>query len=101
MIKTRFHLNEKGRNSSVGRAMVDIYREGGLARFYRGILPEALSMFPKTSAMFASYEIARRIISTHLENGLCTWRSAFAAGIVSGYAEAITVTPFQVIKVRL
>lgn len=70
-------------------------------RFYRGILPEALSMFPKQSGMFTSYELSRRIFAENYEKEKPTWKSAFAAGFVSGYVEAFIVTPFQVVKVRL
>lgn len=36
MMKTRFHLNEGAANPSLYRAMGDVYREGGIMRFYRG-----------------------------------------------------------------
>jgi len=99
MVKTRFQLNEKA-NTSVYSALKDIVREGGFLRFYRGILPEIVGMVPKSSLMYMSYEVSKRYL-TKLNHGHCNSKVAFAAGFISGYPEAISVTPFQVLKVRL
>jgi len=69
-------------------------------RFYRGVLPEMAGMVPKSSAMYGGYETAKREL-TRLNGGQCNVLVTFGAGWLSGYAETITVTPFQVIKVRL
>lgn len=84
----------------------------------------AVGMVPKSSAMYAANEMAKRKLS-ELNGGRTTAWVAFAAGGLSGYPEAFTcvvhvccacrgwlavlcltrlcdsVTPFQVIKVRL
>jgi len=99
MVKTRFHLNQS-KNPSVVTAFKNIYKEGGILRFYRGVLPEMVGMVPKSSAMYGGNEIAKREL-TRLNGGHCNTLVSFGAGWLSGYAETITVTPFQVIKVRL
>mmetsp|Transcript_8673 Transcript_8673/g.18537 ORF Transcript_8673/g.18537 Transcript_8673/m.18537 type:complete len:287 (-) Transcript_8673:30-890(-) len=98
LVKVRFQLNT-GRNTSIISCARDIIAEGGVLRLYRGLLPELVGMFPTRSTMYASNEIAKRFLLR--EGGKETAILAGAAGGFSGVAEAIVVTPFQVIKVRL
>lgn len=99
LIKTRFQINQE-KNPSVFNALKSIYNEGGILRFYRGILPELIGIIPKSSAMYSSYELARRFFRD-LNGGVCDIKVALAAGLFSGFPEAFTVQPFQVVKVRL
>jgi len=121
MIKTRFQLNSS-KNVAISSAMRNIIREGGILRFYRGLLPEMAGMMPKTSLMMWTYDVSKYWLTQrwgvpipHLTsndvnqnssttvplNKQATLGIVFAAGLLSGYAEAITVTPFQVVKIRL
>lgn len=56
-------------------------------------------MIPKSAAMYASYEESRRVFAEY--NGSMSTGVAFAAGWVSGIFEALTVQPFQVVKLRM
>lgn len=58
MVKTRFQLST-GVNPSMASAARAIMQEGGVMRFYRGLLPEMAGMVPKTSVMYATYEMSR------------------------------------------
>eukprot|EP00457_Paulinella_chromatophora_P012437 gb/GEZN01012646.1/.p1 GENE.gb/GEZN01012646.1/~~gb/GEZN01012646.1/.p1 ORF type:complete len:318 (+),score=29.65 gb/GEZN01012646.1/:42-995(+) len=99
MIKTRFQLNS-GKNPSIWSAAGTIFREGGVLRFYRGLLPEVCGMVPKSSVMFATYQSIREnlLVSGVVSNQIT---AAALAGAGGGIAEAVVVTPFQVVKVRL
>jgi len=99
MVKTRFQLNEK-KNTSVVIAIRSLLQEGGFFRLYRGILPELAGMIPKSSLMYGSQELFKREI-TRKNGGKATTLVAFGSGFLSGYPETISVTPFQVVKVRL
>lgn len=99
MVKTRFQLNT-GQNTSIVRAIRDVVKEGGVMRLYRGMLPEAIGMVPKSSGMYATYESVRRNLTAR-NGGETTMAIAASAGTASGLAEAVIVTPFQVVKVRL
>eukprot|EP01083_Nonionella_stella_P073953 200296_1 len=101
MIKTRNQLLETNIAPNILKSFSEIYHEGGVLRFYRGLLPELAGMIPKTTVMYSSYEFARRYFATHFNNDQTNWKVCAMAGFISGYAEAITVCPFQVIKVRL
>eukprot|EP00316_Scyphosphaera_apsteinii_P005560 CAMPEP_0119302334 /NCGR_PEP_ID=MMETSP1333-20130426/3946_1 /TAXON_ID=418940 /ORGANISM="Scyphosphaera apsteinii, Strain RCC1455" /LENGTH=259 /DNA_ID=CAMNT_0007304657 /DNA_START=225 /DNA_END=1004 /DNA_ORIENTATION=- len=98
MIKTRHQLN-RGVNPSLAASLSILYQEGGVRRFYRGVIPEFAGMVPKSSAMYASYEWARRGLQRH--TSLDEVSTCFLAGIASGPAEAAVVQPFQVVKVRM
>jgi len=98
MLKTRFQLSE-GKNPSLRTAFGNVYREGGLRRFYRGMLPEMSSMVSKNAAMYSSYDFARVKLESHLGGpGVCV---EFLSALFASVPEAVTVTPFQVVKVRL
>lgn len=98
MVKTRFQLYEGGRNPSVGRALLDIYREGGVSRFYRGFLPEAASTMPARTAMYMTYNAILKKMSEHMP---LTAGCSSLAGACAGIPEGMLVTPLQVVKVRL
>ena len=99
MIKTRHHLNHQ-KIETIYETMVQVYREGGVLRFYRGMGAELVGMIPKSSAMYGSYEITRKYLSETMGYG-DTSLVAAASGLASGVPEALTVQPFQVVKVRL
>ena len=102
MVKTRFQLmaGEGIPRPPVLVALKDLIREGGVARLYRGLLPE-LTCLPHTRAvMFAAYESALRPL-TQVNGGRDSAIVHGAAGFAAGIPEAVAITPFQVVKVRL
>jgi hypothetical protein len=50
MIKTRHQIN-RGKNPSTWASLRTIHQEGGIFRFYRGVLPELAGMVPKSMSM--------------------------------------------------
>jgi solute carrier family 25 2-oxodicarboxylate transporter 21 len=99
MVKTRHQLNV-GINESVVGSLKSLYKEGGIARFYRGMTAEVVGIIPKSSAMYASYDWTKLQLD-RMEGFGDTSLSAAVAGFISGIPEATIVTPTQVIKVRL
>jgi hypothetical protein len=99
MIKTRQQLNRIN-NETLIQTMRKIYQEGGFKRFYRGMTAEIIGIMPKSSAMFASYEIIFRKLES-IENYGNTCYTASIAGFCASFPEAFVVTPTQVVKVRL
>lgn len=98
MVKTRHQLHS-GKNPSTLQSLRAIHLEGGVSRFYRGVLPELAGMVPKSMSMYAAYDMSQRWLVRHTSIDAVT--TAFLAGIASGPAEAIVVQPFQVVKVRM
>ena len=99
MVKTRHQLNT-GTNESILNSLRGLYREGGVFRFYRGMAAEVLGMMPKSSGMYATYEMVR-LYMLDKEGYGDTSMSACIAGFASGFPEALIVQPFQVVKVRV
>ena len=99
MIKTRHQLNTEG-NPTILVTLKELLKEGGASRLYRGMLAELIGMVPKTSAMYSTYELARRYFSIDLGMGETAWVCS-ASGFVASFPEAFIVTPSQVVKVRL
>ena len=96
--KTRLQLAVPSARPAVSVALVGLVNEGGVFRLYRGVLPELAAMMPKSSAMYAAYETAFRKLRPSLgDSPIAHAMAGFAAGL----PEALVVTPFQVIKVRL
>ena len=97
-IKTRHQLNTV-KNENSFRTAVLLIKEGGVPRLYRGLTPEIVGMIPKSSAMYAGYDMSRlQLAKTPLGDSSL---SVFLAGCMSGIPEAIATTPFQVVKIRL
>ena len=99
MAKTRVQLMSNSHSRpGVAAVLAGLVAEGGVPRLYRGILPELVAMTPKSSVMYTTYEATCRMLrpsmgDTPLLHG--------AAGLASGAPEALVVTPFQVVKIRL
>jgi solute carrier family 25 2-oxodicarboxylate transporter 21 len=70
----------------------------------QGFVAEAVGIIPKSSGMYATYELAKiKLVSSGLlGDGVKENFSICAlAGFCSGISEALIVTPTQVVKVRL
>ncbi|KAK3262405.1 hypothetical protein CYMTET_28738 [Cymbomonas tetramitiformis] len=96
-IKTQFHVN-KGANPSIFKPLAEQYKLGGFSRLYsgRGLLPACLR--PQSLCMYTGNEWSKRFIAG---DGELTYWTAPVAGFLTGYIEAATVTPFEVVKVRM
>lgn len=99
MVKTRHQLNTSN-NIGVIQTIIDLIKEGGVRRLYRGMFAEMIGMVPKTSAMYSTYELSRRYLSQDLNFGENTLVCA-TSGFIASFPEAFIVTPSQVLKVRL
>lgn len=96
MVKTRFQLNAQG-NSSIYRELVNLIREGGVGRLYRGCAPELAANVANRGALFVSQQHAEDLARPYLGTVVTPCFGGFCAGI----PEALASTPFQVVKVRL
>eukprot|EP01060_Flectonema_neradi_P011290 TRINITY_DN1838_c0_g1_i3.p1 TRINITY_DN1838_c0_g1~~TRINITY_DN1838_c0_g1_i3.p1 ORF type:complete len:259 (+),score=43.79 TRINITY_DN1838_c0_g1_i3:92-868(+) len=97
LIKTRFQLNTK-KNSSILRSAASIYREGGLSRFYRGGGVEIASIVVARSTCFIVFDSLKATVGTFIENDVAV---SGATGVLAAIPEAVVVTPFQVVKIRM
>lgn len=92
--------------SRVLTALSTIVRRDGVSMLYRGLPAEMSGMIPKSSAMYATNEMVKNYLTASSnvlapEVGKANTAVAMVSGFCSGVAEAVTVTPFQVVKVRM
>ena len=53
---------------SISTAAKDLYRQGGIKYFYRGLTPTLLRAAPANAAVFGCYEITSTMLSTLVAN---------------------------------
>ena len=70
---------------------------GSIPRLYRGVL--AASLRPQALCMYTGNEWCKRLVAG--PSGELTISGAFLAGGLTGYVESASVTPFEVVKVRM
>merc|ERR1712093_547756 len=75
-----------------------MYRTEGLARFYRGILAPLMQEPLKRSVKFVGNRFYNeRIIGSDAP----TLGKKFLCGFLAGSTEAMTVSPFEAVKIRM
>lgn len=100
-VKTQFHVN-RGANGSVLDALRSQYALGGVPRLYRGLLAAAVR--PQALCMFTGNEWSQRFVRSRQlidVDGQLSSVGGYLAGFLTGYVEAASVTPFEVVKVRM
>ncbi|KAJ1364197.1 hypothetical protein KIN20_024229 [Parelaphostrongylus tenuis] len=96
LIKTRLQVghHDKGMLDCVKKT----FRNEGFLGFYKGILPPILAETPKRATKFFTFEQYSKLFSSpHISPAI----SLSMAGLFCGFTEAIVITPFEVVKVRL
>ncbi|CAL7941967.1 unnamed protein product [Xylocopa violacea] len=84
LIKTRFQLQVKMGSqdalyyTGIGDCMKKMYKNEGLAAFWKGVLPPVVMETPKRAV-----------------------KALFCAGLLTGITEGILVNPFEVVKVQM
>ena len=97
-VKTQFHVNT-GYNPGVLEALRTQAAGGGVLQLYRGLLAACLR--PQALCMYTGNEWCKRIVLSAEPSGKLSVPGAFLAGGLTGYVEAASVTPFEVVKVRM
>ena len=83
--------------------MVKIFKQEGISKgFFKGLLPPLINLSIINSFTFASYAMAKRIL-TERQNVTQQYQSAlinFEAGAIVGSLSSFIATPFDLIKIR-
>ncbi|XP_012278839.1 mitochondrial 2-oxodicarboxylate carrier [Orussus abietinus] len=105
LVKTRFQLQIKTKEvdplyyTGIRDCMVKMYKNEGLAAFWKGILPPIIVETPKRAVKFFTFEQYKQFF---LFGASAPTPVTFSmAGFFAGVTEAILVNPFEVIKVKL
>ncbi|KAI9299470.1 mitochondrial carrier domain-containing protein [Cunninghamella echinulata] len=101
VVKTRAQLST-GSNVGVISSFKNIMKQEGMSTFYRGIGFPLCIEAPKRAITFATNEQFTVLYQRYL--GLKNDKIptlAMATGFSSGFTEAVVITPFELVKVRL
>eukprot|EP00756_Hemistasia_phaeocysticola_P003678 Hpha_TRINITY_DN1237_c0_g1::TRINITY_DN1237_c0_g1_i1::g.44834::m.44834/K14684/SLC25A23S; solute carrier family 25 (mitochondrial phosphate transporter), member 23/24/25/41 len=85
-----------GKNAGVFENLQMIYREGGVAGFWRGNFANCVKVVPETAVKFGVFERLKPNGGESNSNG-----RRFAAGAVAGMTAQAVVYPLEVIKTRI
>jgi len=97
VLKTRAQLSSTA-NKNMFATLVDIVKNEGIGRLYRGIISPVLAEGPKRAVKFATNEQYKDLLRV---NGQLSNQRAFVAGAAAGATEAFINTPFETVKVRM
>lgn len=67
---------------SVGKAFVEIGRQGGIASYWKGNLPQVLRVIPYSAAQLCGYELLKRCLAD--EQGRLSVERKLLAGAGAG-----------------
>jgi len=99
VVKTRHQLaTAKYVMPSVMDTLRGTIRNEGFRALYRGILPPILAEAPKRALKFTANEQYKSMLGG---SGPLLWYTAATCGALAGMTEAVVVTPFETVKVRL
>ncbi|KAF9919540.1 hypothetical protein FBU30_010904 [Linnemannia zychae] len=87
--------------SSIVNTLHRVVRREGVLQLYRGVLPPLIAEAPKRAIKFGAYEQWGFILKKIFSLDRLTALQAGFVGSMAGATEAIFVTPFELVKVRL
>ena len=96
VVKTRMQLvtgNTKG--LGIFASLNSLVEEGGVRRLYRGMLAPAIQEPIKRSVKFTGNSIYSKFLPDQ------NYHSRFICGGMAGMTEAISIAPFEVVKIRM
>lgn len=98
------HAKPNKLRSPLVKAIISLYRQGGIKSFYVGNGLNALKVFPESSIKFGSFEITKKLM-TKVENCKDTKDlsklSTFIAGGLAGVCAQFSVYPIDTLKFRM
>jgi len=100
VVKTRAQLNAApGQSIPIWSTMVNIVKQDGFSKLYRGIVPPILMEAPKRAVKFTANSTYAGMLRD--ANGNLSQTNAIYCGMGAGVTEAFVVVPFELVKIRL
>ncbi|KAL3233714.1 hypothetical protein RNJ44_03754 [Nakaseomyces bracarensis] len=98
------HAKPNKLRSPLVKAIISLYRQGGIRSFYVGNGLNALKVFPESSIKFGSFEMTKKLM-TKVENCKDTKDlskfSTYIAGGLAGVCAQFSVYPIDTLKFRM
>lgn len=98
-VKFRMQCNRSSENGILVKIVKDMYTQGGLRVFYRGLYVGVFGMFPMAAIDLGSFSMLKAMYKA--EFGAPGNLSVLAMGAVSGSIGASTVYPINLVRTRL
>ena len=98
--RIKVHSEARGTTASVVRAAQEIFLQGGMGAFYKGLRWNLALAFFKGSCGWMVNNIAHRFVSLFVkkpEEGFCAY--SFSVGVVTGGMGAFMITPIERLKI--
>lgn len=96
LVKVRL---QSGQQPSMGAAVRDIVKSGGVRGFYRGVVPPLLGVTPMFAVSFWGYDVGKSIVKK--ENQPMTTAQISAAGFLSAIPTTLVAAPMERVKIVL
>ena len=81
-------------------AFVTIFKTEGIAGYWKGNVPQIVRVFPYSSAMLASYDFYKKML-TDKESGKLSVPNRLAAGAAAACTATLVTYPLDIIRLRL
>ena len=96
LIKFRLQISP---SSKIRDCVRDIYRQGGLRAFLRGVWSPALGNIPINALIFASNGVCNKYLERREEMGDSA--KIYVSGCIAGFVSLIAFVPTELIKIRI
>mmetsp|Transcript_17694 Transcript_17694/g.31981 ORF Transcript_17694/g.31981 Transcript_17694/m.31981 type:complete len:285 (-) Transcript_17694:152-1006(-) len=100
VMKTLAQANE-GAAKPLGTLVGDMYKNQGIAGFYRGVQANIMRAMVLNATKMACYDISKGYVADATGWGRKDVRTVFASGMVAGLAMTASVSPFDRIRTAL
>lgn len=94
-------LTKSASQTTIARAVRDIYARGGLKAFFVGNGLNVIKIFPESAIKFGSYEAAKKFIAGSGGTDDLSASSRFIAGGIAGAISQASVYPIDTLKFRV
>lgn len=98
-IKVRMQL-ERRPNISLRSIIKETYAHEGFRGFYKGMGSPLITIPAVNSIVFASYELAKRMMGVRVGEE-CTFQQSIIAGSFGGFMNSFILSPIELVKCRL
>lgn len=107
VVRTRFVAQNRSVYTTTMQAAKQLYREGGMAAYYKGLVPATLAIAPQAGLQFAFYSLLTELLDTlvtksdeQLGNRI-TLLGSLSCGGMAGMGSKALLYPLDVVKKRL
>jgi hypothetical protein len=85
---------------SLRQTVSEFYQYEGFRGFYKGMGSPLITIPIVNSIVFASYELAKRMMGVQLHQE-CTFMQSLIAGSFGGFMNSFILSPIELVKCRL